>query len=100
MTVGSNVTVIGDKAFYKCSRLANVTIPAKVKKIGKSAFYGCKRLKTIAIKSQKLTSKNVGSNAFKGIYAKATVKAPKSKLSAYKKMLRAKGIGAKVKVKR
>ncbi len=100
VTVGSNVTVIGDKAFYKCSRLANVTIPAKVKKIGKSAFYGCKRLKTIAIKSQKLTSKNVGSNAFKGIYAKATVKAPKSKLSAYKKMLRAKGIGAKVKVKR
>lgn len=100
VTVGGNVTVIGDKAFYKCSKLSQITIPANVNKIGKSAFYGCKNLRSITIKSKKLTSKNVGSKAFKGIHAKATVKAPKSKLSAYKKMLRAKGIGAKVKVKR
>ncbi len=98
VTVGGNVTVIGDKAFYKCSGLLKITIPAKVKKIGKSAFYGCKKLKRITIKSKMLTGKNVGGKAFKGIHAKAAVKAPKSKLSAYKKMLRAKGIGAKVKV--
>lgn len=100
VTVGGNVTEIGDKAFYKCSRLQKITIPAKVKNIGKSTFYGCKKLKSITIKSKKLSDKNVGSKAFKGIYAKATVKVPKSKLSAYKKMLRKKGIGAKVKVKR
>ena len=55
-------------------------------------------MKRITIKSKMLTGKNVGGKAFKGIHAKAAVKAPKSKLSAYKKMLRAKGIGAKVKV--
>ncbi len=100
VAVGGNVTVIGDKAFYKCSGLLKITIPAKVKKIGKSAFYGCKKLKSITIKSKMLTGKNVGGMAFKGIHAKAAIKVPKSKLSAYKKLLRAKGIGAKVKVVR
>ena len=100
VTLGKNVTVIGDKAFYKCTDLAKLTIPAKVNKIGKQAFYGCKKLKSITIKTTKLTTKNVGTKAFQGIYAKATIKVPKQKLSAYKKMLNARGVGKKAKVKK
>ncbi len=100
ISVGSNVTTIGAKAFYKCTALTKITIPAKVKKIGKQAFYGCKKLKTITIKTTKLTSKTVGSKAFKGIHSKATIKVPKKKLADYKKVLKAKGVGSKVKIKK
>ena len=100
VTLGKNVTSIGNKAFYKCSRLTKITIPSKVKKIGKQAFYNCKRLKNITIKTSKLTSGRVGSKAFKGIHSKAVIKVPKKKLKSYKKLLRAKGIGKKVKVKK
>lgn len=77
-----------------------ITIPAKVSKIGKQAFYGCKKLKTITIRTSKLTSKKVGNKAFKGIHAKATVKVPKKKLTSYKRILKAKGVGSKVKIKK
>ena len=91
--------LIGDKAFYKCTALTKITIPSKVSKIGKSAFYGCKKLKDITIKTMKLTSKKVGSNAFKGTARNATVKVPKKSLIAYKKFLMKKGIHTKAKIK-
>lgn len=100
VTIGKNVTKIGDKAFYKCTKLRNITIPSKVTSIGKQAFYGCGKLKTITIKTTKLTTKKVGSNAFKGIYSKATIKVPKKKLSAYKKLLKSKGVSNKAKIKK
>jgi hypothetical protein len=62
----------------------------------KQAFYGCKNLKTITIKSIGL--KTVGKEAFKGINAKATIKVPAKKLSSYKKLLKGKGQGSKVKI--
>lgn len=100
VTMGANITNIGDKAFYKCKALTKITIPSKVSKIGKSAFYGCKKLKSITIKTKKLTTKKVGSKAFKGIHKKAVIKVPKSKLKAYKTMLKKRGIGKSVKVKK
>ncbi|MCM1180913.1 MAG: leucine-rich repeat domain-containing protein [Clostridium sp.] len=100
VTIGKNVTSIGDKAFYQCTALKKITIPAKVNKIGKQAFYGCKNLKTITIKTSKLTNKNVGSKAFKGIASKATIKVPKKKLASYKKILKSKGVGSKAKIKK
>ena len=100
VTFGKNVTTIAGKAFYKCIKLQKITIPSKVSKIGSSAFYGCKKLKNITIQSKKLTSKNVGNKAFKGIYSSSTIKVPKSRFSAYKNMLRSKGVGAKAKVKK
>jgi hypothetical protein len=42
----------------------------------------------------------VGSKAFKGINAKATIKVPKAKLKAYKTILKSRGIGSKVKIKK
>lgn len=90
------VTAIADNAFANCKKLKKVTIGKNITKIGKNAFYNCKKLKNITIKTTKLTSKKVGSKAFKGIYAKATIKVPKSKQKSYKKMLKAKGVGRKV----
>ncbi|MBQ6843434.1 MAG: leucine-rich repeat protein [Agathobacter sp.] len=96
VTIGSAVTTIEDKAFKNCTALKSITIPSKVTKIDKQAFYGCKKLKTIAIKSAKL--KNVGKDALKGIYSKATIKVPKKKLTSYKKLLKNKGQGTKVRI--
>ena len=100
VTGGKNITAIGNKAFYKCKKLLKITIPSKVNKIGKSAFYGCKSLKSITVQSKKLTKKNVGSKAFQGIHPKAVIKVPKSRLSAYKKLLKSKGVGAKARWKK
>ncbi len=98
--IGKNVQTIGERAFYKCTSLKKITIPSGVNKIGKQAFYGCKNLKKITIKTTKLTNKKVGKQAFKGIYKKAVIKVPKSKLKAYKKLLKNKGIGKEAKVKK
>lgn len=98
LNMGKNVTTINEKAFYQCTALTKITIPEKVNKIGKQALQGCKKLKTITVKTTKLTNKNVGAKAFMGIHAKATIKVPKSKVKVYRKLLKAKGIGSKVKV--
>ncbi len=98
--MGSKVTEIGTRAFRKCGALKEITIPSKVKKIGARAFFKCGKLKKITIKTKMLTSKKIGKNAFKGISSKAVIKAPKGKVKAYKKMLRAKGVGSKVKITR
>lgn len=98
VTIGKNVTSIGAGAFSGCRNLTKVTIGAGVKTIGKNAFLNCKKLKTIVIRTSKLTSKKVGANAFKGIYAKAVIKVPKAKLKAYTTFLKKRGIGKKVKI--
>ena len=41
VTIGNNVTEIGDRAFYDCSSLTEVTIPNSVTSIGSYAFSGC-----------------------------------------------------------
>lgn len=99
VTIGKNIETIGDNAFSGCSALKKIVIPASVKKIGKKAFYKCKKLKNIVIKSKKLTVKNIGNKAFKGIYAKASVKVPKKNKIAYRKLLIKKGAGKKLKIK-
>lgn len=97
--MGSSVTVIDDKAFFKCTSLKKITIPGQIVKIGKKAFFGAKKLKTVTIKTKKLTMKNVGSKAFKGINAKAKIKVPKAKRKAYGKMLRKKGVSGRAIIK-
>jgi len=100
VTLGAEVATIDDKAFYKCESLTKITIPAKASKIGKSAFYGCKKLKNITIKTTMLTSKNVGSKAFKGTPKNAKVKVPKKSLKTYKKFLYKKGLNKKAKIRK
>ena len=100
VTLSSKTVSIGKNAFYKCTKLSAITIPATVKTIGTKAFYGCSKLKTITIKSKKLTSKNVGSSAFKGIYNKAKIKVPKAKWCAYKTLIKKKGVSSKAAFKK
>ena len=42
-------TKIGEKAFYRCSGLARVTIPSSVTQIDVYAFYGCSSLTSMSI---------------------------------------------------
>lgn len=99
VTIGKYVTSIGNKAFFKCTSLKKIIIPASVEKIGKKEFYGCGKLKSITIKTKKLKSKSVGTQAFKGIYKKAVIKVPKKQKKVYQKWLRKKGITKKMKIK-
>ena len=93
------VTEIAANAFKKNKKIRKVVIPSGIEKIGKQAFYGCKNLKNITVKTTKLTKKRVGSKAFSGIHAKAAIKVPKKKLSAYRKMLKARGVAKKENVR-
>ncbi len=67
-------------------------------KIGNNAFKGCDSLKLVTINSKNLKSKNISKKAFKGIGNSTTIKVPKKKLKAYKKLFRSKGLSKKVKV--
>lgn len=98
VSVGNNVTTIEANAFKGCASLKTVTLPAKTTTIKASAFNGCKKLKTITIKSTKLTSKSVAKGAFKGLGKGTTIKVPKKKFAAYKKLFKQKGLSANVKL--
>ena len=91
------VTEIPAKAFANSKKLKAVTIGKNVKSIGAKAFYKCPALKKITVKSTVL--KKVGKAALKGINSKATIKVPKKKLKAYKKIFKGKGQSKKVKIK-
>lgn len=100
ITMNKKLKTIGNSAFYNCEKLKKVTFNSKVSKIGSKAFYGCKSLKKITINTKKLTSKNVGNKAFKGINSKAVIKVPGSKLNSYKKLLKSKGVSSKAAIKK
>ena len=95
--VKCKVTEIGAKAFYKMRSLKKVTIGSSVERIGKRSFYGDRKLKDITIKSKRL--KKVYNEAFKGIYKKAEIDVPSSKLNYYQKLFKNKGQSKDVKIK-
>ena len=49
VTIGENVTIIGDDAFSECWNLTSVTIPENVTTIGHEAFRNCYRLMSTTI---------------------------------------------------
>lgn len=55
-------------------------------------------LEMVTIKSLKL--KSIGKNAFKGINNKVTIKVPDIKVKVYKKIIKSKGAGKNIKVKK
>ena len=101
-TISKNVSSIGSGAFQGCSSLRTLKIGSKVSSIGAKAFYDCRALTSVTIQSKKLTSGSVGKSAFakagRNNYKKLKVKVPESRLSAYKKLLKAKGLSSKTKV--
>lgn len=90
------VTAIMANALKGNKKVKKIIIGKNVKIIGKNAFNGCTNLKTIMIQSADL--EKVEKNALKGIHNKAKIKVPKNKFKAYKKLLKGKGQGKKVKI--
>ena len=73
----SQLTSIGDDAFYRCSGLTSITIPSSVTSIGSSAFGGCTGLTSITFgENSKLTS--IGSSAFGGCTGLMSITIPSS----------------------
>ena len=52
------VVAIGDKAFFRCDSLVNITIPNSVTSIGDQAFYGCSALASAVIPNSVTTIEN------------------------------------------
>ena len=89
------VRSIGKYAFSGREDLCSLTLPETIDTLGRQAFYNCKKLRTIVVKTSKLTSRNIGSKAFAGTYAKAAIKVPVKQLNTYKKLFKSKGMGPK-----
>ena len=70
---GIAVTSIGSKAFYWCSGLTSIEIPAGVTSIGEYAFSGCSRLTSIKIPAG-VTS--IGEYAFSGCSGLKSIEIP------------------------
>ncbi len=61
ITIPANVDYIGDYAFYNCCNLASVTIPDSVISIGDSAFSSCSSLISLTIPKRVMS---IGNHAF------------------------------------
>ena len=84
------VTAIQGAACQGLKKLEQVTIGKNVTSIGQDAFKGCKKLSVIIMnKNTKLSS--VGRNAFSGIKSSAVFVCPKKQLKKYETMIRDKG---------
>ena len=69
----SGVSSIGGSAFWNCTGLTGVTLPAGVSSIGASAFYGCKSLRSIAVPAG---ADSIGSYAFYGCESLTEITVP------------------------
>ncbi len=75
VTIGNNVTTIGDYAFEGCSDLTSVTIPTSVTSIGSWSFGNCSGLTSVTIPNS-LTS--ISFRAFRGCTGLTSVTIPNS----------------------
>lgn len=90
------VTAIAKNAFKNNKKLTWLLIGPQVSKIGAGAFQGCSKLNGITMRYKKYTSKNIGEKAFSKTTDLDSVLVFKKKISAYRKLLRKKGISSKV----
>ena len=75
ITIGNNVSTIGEAAFYQSRAVEELYIPDSVTEIGRYAFLNCYSLKKVTISSN---IKSIGYHAFEGcsnlteVYVKST----------------------------
>ena len=123
LTIGGNVTVIDNYAFYGCKNMTKVYGGARLQTIGSYAFAYCsklksftitsstlkkissytfkkdKKLKTIKIKKTTKLTKSGVKKSLKKSYVK-TVKVKKSKIKSYRKIFKRSNSGRYVRVKK
>jgi hypothetical protein len=61
VTIGNNITTIGQDVFANCTSLTSINIPSSVTRIWYSAFYGCTGLTSVTIGNNITT---IGQDAF------------------------------------
>jgi len=61
LLIGTNVTSLGNNAFYTCTALSSLTIPSGVTNIGASVFYQAYSLSSVTIP---ITVTSIGASAF------------------------------------
>jgi hypothetical protein len=95
---GKNITSVGSWAVASCQKLEKITIGENVTTLEVYIDPFCEKLKTITVKSTKLNADNCGSYStstgggygykapFLNASKKVTIKVPKKKLAAYKKI--------------
>lgn len=86
--LGKNITTVKYGSFYDCPLLNSITFGKNVKTIGNHVFCWDKKLRTMTFEGTALTS--VGDHTLYKI-SSLTIKAPSSKVSAYKKLFTNKG---------
>lgn len=75
ISLPSEMTSIGDYAFYNCSSVSSITIPDAVTTIGNYAFYNCDGITSIAISDAVTT---IGTHVFCSCGALASVTLPET----------------------
>lgn len=91
------VTRIADNAFASNTSLKSVTIGSNVVVIGSKAFYKCKNLSKVKINSKKITG--ISSKAFYGIKNNALFYAYRSKRTSYQSKIKKSGINTTIRLK-
>jgi hypothetical protein len=61
VTIGNNITSIGDYAFLLCANMTGITVGNSITNIGDSAFYACAGMTNIALPNSVIT---IGDDAF------------------------------------
>ncbi|MBR2381710.1 MAG: leucine-rich repeat protein [Clostridia bacterium] len=75
ITLGEEITSVGERAFYGCSALESVELPETLTTIGNYVFYNCTSLESIEF-SEALTT--IGSYAFCGCSALESIEFPET----------------------
>lgn len=88
-----DVTAVGNKAFARQKTMTAVALGKNVTSIGKKAFYGCSKLKQVVVNSTMLET--VKADSFRKMNKSVKVLVPKAKAAAYKKLFKKAGIKSK-----
>lgn len=73
--IPDGVLTIGDRAFYNCSGLTNISMPNSITNIGANAFYNCSNLTSVSIPN---SVTRIGDWAFSGCGGLTSVAIPNS----------------------
>lgn len=92
VSLGKNVSSIGVYAFANCISLRGIVIPARVKLIGHRAFYGCKNLNSMVVQTTALNPSRLGFYVFYGTPNRMNIRVPRSRVTYYNWLFKARGV--------